>query len=218
VPRRGTLMFIVIEGLDGAGTTTQTALLAERLRASGRTVHTTREPTGGLIGQVLRRSLRGEPDAPPPSVLPWLFAADRADHLVREIEPALSRGEVVISDRYIPSSLAYQSLTLPLEEVFALNASFRVPDLTLFLEVPVDTCLLRIASRPSQEIFEERRQLEKIAKSYLQVCHFLRSRGERVVRIDGTASPSEVLEELVVEAERLGSRLAFEDSWKHENG
>jgi dTMP kinase len=194
-PSRGVrLMFIVIEGLDGAGTTTQTALLAERLRASGRVVHTTREPTGGL------------------------FAADRADHLAHEIEPALARGETVISDRYIPSSLAYQSLTLPLERVFALNADFRVPDLTLFLEVPVDTCLLRIASRPSQEIFEERRQLEKIAQSYQQVFDFLRSRGERIVRIDGTASPGGVLEELVQEAERLGSRLSFEASWKREKG
>jgi dTMP kinase len=201
-------MFIVIEGLDGAGTTTQTALLAERLRAGGRTVHTTREPTGGLIGQVLRRSLRGEPEAPSPSVLPWLFAADRADHLVREIEPALARGETVISDRYIPSSLAYQSLTLPLERVFALNADFRVPDLTLFLEVPVDTCLLRIADRPSQEIFEQKRLLDQISQSYTKVCHFLRGRGERVIRIDGTASPDEVLESLLIQVFEAPAKLA----------
>ncbi len=117
--------FIVLEGLDGAGTTTQAALLAEWLGARGEVVQT-REPTAGPIGRLIRSSLRAEPDSPAETSLPWLFAADRAEHLTRVIEPALARGAWVISDRYYHSSLAYQSLVQPLERLLALNP-FRAP-------------------------------------------------------------------------------------------
>ena len=180
--------FVVIEGLDGAGTTTQTERLARRLSAGGVAVHATREPTDGPIGRVIRASLRADPDAPAVETLPWLFAADRADHLHREIEPALARGEWVVSDRYYHSSLAYQSLTLPLERVHALNADFRAPDLTLFLAVPVEVCLQRLEGRPTREIYEERDRLARIAASYDRVMGFLRDRGENIAILDGSAS------------------------------
>ena len=138
-------MFLVLEGLDGAGTTTQSERLAQALSARGEVV-LTREPTDGPVGRIIREVLRGDQRAPTVDTLPWLFAADRADHLTRKVEPALRRGAYVVSDRYYHSSLAYQSLTLPLEDVSALN-SFRSPHITFFLDVPVDECLARIGKR-----------------------------------------------------------------------
>jgi dTMP kinase len=151
---------------------------------------------------VIRQSLRAENGAPALPVLPWLFAADRADHLHREVEPALARGAWVISDRYYHSSLAYQSLTLPIERVHALNADFRVPDLTVYLDVPVQVCLARISDRPEKEIFEEQSRLEAIAASYRRVNAFLRARGERIVDVDGTQRPEAVLAAIVAEIDR----------------
>lgn len=185
-------MFLVLEGLDGAGTTTQCERLVASLRAMGREVVQTREPTGGPVGRIIRGVLGGEPDAPTVETLPWLFAADRADHLGRTVSPALARGAVVVSDRYYHSSLAYQSQTLPLADVAALNR-FRSPDLTLFLDVPVGDCLARIQARGGKrEIYEHREKLERIASAYEEVLALVEARGERVVRIDGTATPDEV--------------------------
>ena len=124
--------------------------------------------------------------------LPWLFAADRSDHLFRTVEPALARGATVVSDRYYHSSLAYQSLTMPLEQVAALNR-FRAPDLTVFLDVPVDVCLERIGRRGGpREIYERRDRLQRIAEAYEAVLDLVMARGEHVVRLDGTRSPEAV--------------------------
>ncbi len=181
--------FVVIEGIDGAGTTTQTQRLVARLRAAGESVLATNEPTDLPIGVQIRRVLRKEEGAPHPNTLPWLFAADRADHQVRRIQPALAAGSWVVSDRYLPSSLAYQSLQRPLEEVEALNASFPAPDVLVFVHVPVEVALERVAARgAARELFEERAWLEQVAERYDVVMDRLVARGWNVVRVDGTAS------------------------------
>lgn len=187
------MSFIVIEGLDGAGTTTQMARLAERLTAAGRRVVTTHEPTDGPVGRLIRATLRREPGAIDPACLPWMFAADRADHLSRLVEPALAAGAVVLTDRYLHSSLAYQSLDLPLEDVFALNRHFRVPDLTILVEVPVAECLRRIDARgAARELFEEQDRLERIAASYDAVFERLARRGDPLARVTGLGTVAEV--------------------------
>ena len=97
-----------------------------------------------------------------------------------------------VSDRYYHSSLAYQSLTMPLEQVAALNR-FRAPDLTVFLDVPVDVCLERIGRRGGpREIYERRDRLQRIAEAYEAVLDLVMERGEHVVRLDGTRSPEAV--------------------------
>jgi len=185
--------FIVIEGLDGAGTTTQLARLTDRLTAAGRRVLATHEPTDGPIGRLIRQTLRGEPGAVDPACLPWMFAADRADHLSRRIEPTLRAGGVVLTDRYLHSSLAYQSLDLPLADVFALNRHFRVPDLTIIVDVPVAECLRRIDARgAARELFEEQDRLERIAAAYQAVIALLRDRGDPIVRVDGAQPVDQV--------------------------
>ncbi len=194
--------FIVIEGLDGAGTTTQTARLTETLSKRSLSVLATREPTNGPVGRILRSVLRGDADAPALETLPWLFAADRADHLYRSVLPALAAGTWVISDRYYHSSLAYQMLTLPFQQIRDLNRAFRAPDLTVFLDVTVDACLERISNRPEKEIFEERSRLEAIDLNYQKVLAELRFQGENIVTIDGLQSPDEVERDILAAVDR----------------
>jgi len=173
--------FIVLEGLDGAGTTTQADIL---VRESG--ALQTCEPTSGPLGRIARESLGAKPGAPAMEVLPWLFAADRADHLYRTVLPALSEGKVVVSDRYVPSSLAYQSLTLPLAEVWSLNRSFRVPDVVLYVDIPVETALSRIDARDGEaEIYDTPARLTRVRDAYERVMAFLLDEGWPIVRIDG---------------------------------
>lgn len=185
--------FVVLEGLDGAGTTTQAQRLAAWLREAGRTVVETHEPTDGPVGRLIRAALREEAGAVARSTLPWMFAADRADHLSGLVEPTLAAGSDVVSDRYLHSSLAYQSIDRPLEQVFALNAAFRVPDLTCFVRVPVEVCLARIEARGGiREIFEKRDQLEAIKRQYDRVLERLKQRGDPIVDIDGDAPIDQV--------------------------
>ncbi|MFK7930105.1 MAG: dTMP kinase [Myxococcota bacterium] len=199
--------FIVLEGLDGAGTTTQSARLARALRAKGRDVVETHEPTDGPVGRLIRQALQRSEGAVARSTLPWMFAADRADHLSRLVEPTLRAGGDVISDRYLHSSLAYQSLDYPLEDIFALNASFRVPDLTIFVDVSVDTCLARISARgEALELFERRESLEAISAQYTAVFERLTERGDPIVHIDGDAAIEHVAEQILNAVQRLGDR------------
>src|SRR5215510_4380033 len=112
---------IVLEGIDGAGTTTQAGKLVEALRREGRDAHLTREPSDGPIGRLLREILSGKHAPVDATTMALLFAADRADHLQREVEPALKRGAVVVSDRWYHSSLAYQGSEEDREWILTVN-------------------------------------------------------------------------------------------------
>jgi dTMP kinase len=141
--------FIVLEGLDGSGKSTQADLLSKSLRALGRPVQITAEPTYGPIGSQLRLYLQQRVRFAP-LVLPYLFAADRADHLYQPesgVLAMLSEGVDVICDRYVFSSLAYQSTDAPRAMVEHLNNDFPPPDLTIYIEVD-----------PSEGLAAKRRQ------------------------------------------------------------
>lgn len=191
--------FVVIEGLDGAGTTTQSTLLTEALQNDGSRAVLTREPSDGPIGTLIRQMLSRRVVAPVDGVdeainresLALLFAADRLDHLHVTIEPSLRDGAFVISDRYYASSLAYQgdvdeSDAFDFEWVRTLNSRARQPDLTIFLEADVDLCLSRMASRRSRDIYESRAKLERLARRYDQVMATLGEAGEHIVRLDAS--------------------------------
>src|SRR6267142_4322542 len=148
--------FIVFEGLDGAGTTTQARLLAERLQKQGRSVYLAHQPSEGPVGLLIRQVLAGRAATPQSDgklgmvderVMALLFAADRLDHLGSQIEPRLARGEDVILDRYTLSSLAYQGVTVLHDFIQAANRYARKADLTLFLYVPAAVALERVRSR-----------------------------------------------------------------------
>ncbi len=180
-------VFIAIEGLDGSGGTTQTKRLAEWFQSQGHTdVLTTNEPSAGPVGRFIRTALNPEHEASiiGDSVLPYLFAGDRRDHLDREIIPALQRGAAVITDRYYHSSLAYQSLSVGLPAVAAMNELFRAPDITVFLDLEPEESLARIEARGGTlERFEALDRLRSIYEAYEAVLVHCRARGEHIVRI-----------------------------------
>ncbi len=193
--------FVVIEGLDGAGTTTQCARIAAALAGHGLQVLTTREPSDGPVGQQLRLALTGRLGLPQrrgpltEDTLALLFAADRMDHLAATIEPALERGVIVLCDRYLLSSLAYQGTALPMGWVETINGRARKPDLTLFIEVDAKTASRRRAARGGEaELFEAEDRQARIARQYLTAIR-RRSSRERIVRIDGTGSAEQVTDE-----------------------
>lgn len=133
-------VFVVLEGGDGSGKSTQMALLVDRLRALGREVVTTREPGGTEVGAAIR-ALVLDGGALDPRTEALLIAADRAQHVFEVVRPALGRGAVVVSDRYVPSSLAYQGIArgLGVGEVARLSewaTGNLTPDLVVVLDVP----------------------------------------------------------------------------------
>jgi dTMP kinase len=183
-------LFVVLEGIDGAGTTTQTQLLTEALIQRKIDVHATREPSTGPIGKLLREILAGghqvNGGAVSDATLGLLFAADRADHVQREILPALARGAVVVSDRYDHSSLAYQGEGEAFSWVRTLNSRVRRPDLTLLLALPAQVAAARraAAGRPD-ELFDALTTQERVARGYLRVVVEL-GQHERIEVLDGT--------------------------------
>ena len=190
---------IVLEGIDGAGTTTQAQRLHDALKAEGRDVHLTREPSDGPIGRLLREVLAGKHRPVDAPTMALLFAADRADHLAREVEPALKRGAVVISDRWYHSSLAYQGSEEDREWILTLNAKARRPDLTIVLEVPPEVAAeRRAAEQRNEELYDAIETQRKVAQTYRMVVNRLQDR-EWIVVLDGSLS----LDEVAAEVHRL---------------
>ena len=189
---------IVLEGIDGSGTTTQAARLVAHLSGLGLAVHGTREPSAGPVGALLRQLLGGAHAPVDPAAIALLFAADRVDHLAREIAPRLDAGVHVITDRYLLSSLAYQSIEVDRDWVVACNARARRPDLTVLLEVPVERAAARRRARGGpEELFDGRTFQEKVAAAYLRDAALLERAGEEVRVIDGSPDADTVFAALV---------------------
>jgi dTMP kinase len=191
------MRLIVLEGLDGAGTTTQTQRLVGHVRARGGQAHATREPSDGPIGRLIRELLTGhhaiDGQRIAQSTFGLLFAADRLDHLQREVEPHLAAGQLVVSDRWYHSSLAYQGTGADRDWIATLNARARKPDLTIFLEVrPEVAAQRRAAAGRVQELFEDMRMQEEVAAGYQAALAELMAQGERIEVIDGEA-PADVV-------------------------
>ena len=188
--------FIVLEGIDGCGKSTQIELLAERLRAMGREVAVTAEPTASESGKMLRTALSGA-EARTAAEMAALFVLDRIHHNVCEggIEELLARGIDVICDRYYYSSLAYQGSETDFEGVRHMNLDcpeIRRPDLCVFLDLLPTESLRRIAaSRSSTEIYEKQELLEKFRARFLSVFDLLK-KTDRVAIIDASPSIDEV--------------------------
>ncbi|MFW6164354.1 MAG: dTMP kinase [Planctomycetota bacterium] len=186
-------LFIALEGIDGAGTTTQAQRLAAWLTGQGRAAVLTAEPTprpvGGLIRQILQGrlvDLGGQPVEVDETTMALLFAADRADHLASVVLPAVEAGKIVVSDRHYLSSVAYQSLGVDMAWVESLNARFRRPDLTVLLDIAPETSLRRKAAQgAAAERYERLEALEAVRRNYLAAADHARARGERVEVLDG---------------------------------
>lgn len=187
-------VFICIEGLDGSGKSTQAKMLTKKLRKAGYNAAYTAEPSQGKIGKFIRKRLF-EANRMSTSVEALLFAADRIEHVRTEVVPALAEGKIVISDRYVYSSLAYQgSAGLDLDWIEAINVNAKKPDLSIYIDVNPEVVLERLKRKKSiMEILETQRKVQEIYLRYVK-------KGE-LKQIDGAKSKREVSEALFSEVE-----------------
>lgn len=162
--------FVVLDGPNGVGKTTITAPVAERLRKSGLTVFQTKEPTS--------RFRRDNEEQHRGVELAQLIVEDRRQHLMLDIEPALARGEWVISDRYVCSSLVFRALDgVSFEETWAANNAFLVPDVSIVLTASAGTLEKRLSERSTRTRFEREHSSQKEINLYEQATDFLREKG-----------------------------------------
>lgn len=186
--------FFVFEGLDGAGTTTQAALLSDYIKSLNFPVMLTCEPTDHAIGKLIRNIL-GKMETCTPEALAYLYAADRANHIYGEngIEQNLIQDSFVISDRYLYSSLAYQSVNCLKEIPITANSFFPHPELVIYIDTPVELCMDRIASRSNnRDIFEKKSFQEKVYENYEIFLNKLPDE-VKLLRIDGRLPIEKIL-------------------------
>jgi len=191
-------VFIAVEGIDGSGKTT---VIAEVAKALPR-VYVTREPSGGPIGRLLKEwALRG--GTADPHVDALLFAADRVEHYKREIEPRLREGYIVITERYVESSIAYQGAAgVPIEYILYINSVVPRPHLTIILDVDPAEAVKRIKARERLEKFEDVEFLRRVREIYLA-----RARAEGYPVIDAGRPAGEVARDVVAIIERAMASL-----------
>lgn len=204
--------FYVVEGADGVGSSTQCQKLAERLTKAKRTVHLTAEPSSGPIGKLIRQMLAtkdtegGRPAKAINKELALLFAADRLDHIAREIEPRLAEGIDVVSDRYVLSSLVYQSLDLPLEWVREANKFAPPADSTVLITLPLDEAWARLEKRlaagATREVFDVRTTQSRIHAEYGRLAR----RMSGAIVVDGSGAIDDV-------ADRVEEALRATAAW-----
>ena len=200
-------VFVVLEGIDGSGTTTQAERWAAHLRAQRRLVHVTREPSGGPVGAQIRLVLTQRvafPSEQQAEVMALLFAADRLDHVASEIAPHLRDGYVVVSDRYDLSSLAYQSITAGRDGgspaivawIRECNRFARRPDVTVVLDVSPSVAATRRRARGgAAELFDDADLQARLAAAYLRAEALVPD--DRVIHIDGDRDPDAVSRSIV---------------------
>lgn len=201
-------VFITFEGGDGAGKSTQIQRVRDWFIERGRTVKVTREPGGTELGVQIRQMVQNGPEDIDPQTEALLYAADRAYHVATLIRPALAAGEVVLADRYIDSSLAYQGAarSLGVDEIRSLSmwaTQSLDPTLTFLLDLPPEVGARRRTDAPDRMERESMDFHERVRHEYLRLAD---AEPERIIVIDGVGTPDEVFSEIrgVLE-ERFGS-------------
>lgn len=193
--------FIAFEGIDGSGKSTQVKMLTEKMKEEGIYCYTTMEPTDSPIGSLIHQIMTGRIKADN-KVIAALFAADRLDHLLNDINGIVSKineGITVISDRYYFSSYAYHSVDMPMDWVIKANeqsSGILKPTVNIFIDVNPDTAIERIArNRFHQELFEKKSRLVKVREKYLEAFVKLKE-SERVIIVDGNRSKQEIADDI----------------------
>jgi dTMP kinase len=231
--------FFAIEGLDGSGTSTQTNLIAARLREGGIEVHETQEPTRGLLGSVATQHVLGRTFLNE-YTMALTFSADRLDHLLTEVAPKLEGGFWVISDRYYLSTLAYQGMKIALDSdvrdpaeadrarldeafdwIWEMNRFAYRPQATVFLDVPPEVCLARTnRSRYTRETYDAWPTPLLVGTVYNYAIEYAKRRGDRIFRMNGYDRKPEVIADdiadvLLAFAPKGGGKT---DSWINQDG
>ena len=200
--------FIVFEGIDGSGKSTQIKKISKRLDALDFNVYSTFEPTDGPIGSLIRQMLSGK-IATDQRTIASLFAADRTDHLLNKatgIRHKVDQGEIVLCDRYYFSSYAYHAQYINMKWVIhanSLNAEILRPDLTIFIDVDPEICFERIkSSRSNFEMYEKMDIMKKVRTNYFKAFDILRDQ-EKIAIIDGNTTMEIVEEEILNKVKKL---------------
>jgi dTMP kinase len=199
--------FVVLEGLDGSGTSTQLSRLTRRLGGGELTHEETWEPTDGPVGRLIRQALSGQLPVHPDTVA-RLFAADRGEHLsgAHGIIERTKNGVLVISDRYLFSSLAYQGLTCGTELPAALNSAFPLPELLVFFDIAPQNAAARLASRKSLDIYENIEFQTRVDEAYRAILATFAGSGMRIAHIDASMPEDEVEKALWAQIEPVALR------------
>ncbi len=204
--------FIVFEGIDGSGKSTQIQNISKKLQAKNLKIYTTFEPTDGPVGVLIRQMLSGKLKTDQRTIAS-LFAADRTEHLTNPkngIRQKVDQGEIVLCDRYYFSSYAYHSQYMDIDWVIhanSLNAQILRPDLTIFIDVDPKICFQRIKlSRSSFEMYEKIDIMEQVRANYFKAFDLLKDI-EKIVVIDGNIPPEKVEEAILNEIKKLEARL-----------
>ncbi|MCF6247190.1 MAG: dTMP kinase [Desulfobacula sp.] len=204
--------FIVFEGIDGSGKSTQIKMLSDRLSKTGIQSYSTFEPTDGPIGTLIRQMLIGDL-ATDQRTIASLFAADRTDHLVNKkngVCHKTDQGQVVLCDRYYFSSYAYHAQYIDMAWVInanALNAQLLRPDLTVFIDVDPDNCFERIKKRIKQkggslEMYEKIDIMQNVRSNYFKAFEAVR-KSETIAIIDGGQSMENVAQSVWEQVKEL---------------
>jgi len=198
--------FVVFEGGDGSGTTTQLDLLKKRFSENIKLpkLYPTFEPTEGTLGVFIRSVLKGE-QIIPPKTMAILFAGDRALHLHSNsgILERTQRNELVVCDRYTPSSLVYQGITCGKELPYTLNSHFPLPEMLLFFDIDPEIALKRTEKREIKEIYEYLDFQKKVREEYKTILSEYKEKGVKVTIIDAKKSVEEVAEIVWIEIQKL---------------
>lgn len=184
-------IFICIEGIDASGKTTHARRLVENLRQRGLDAVYTTEPTSGEIGNYIKTRILRSQERVPSMIEALLFAADRIEHVENTIKPALQEGKIVISDRYVYSSLAYQGTTgLDLQWIEELNRFAILPDLSVYIDIPVEIVFERL--RREKSIMENPQTQQKVREVYLKLVN-----DGKLVLINGNRPSDEVEKDIL---------------------
>jgi len=185
--------FICIEGIDASGKTTQAHRLVRNLRRRGLDAVYTTEPSTGEIGKLIRDHVLNRKKRVPVAVEALLFAADRVDHVEKEIKPALQKGKIVICDRYVYSTVAYQGAAdLDLNWIEQINQFALVPNMALFLDVSPEVVIERMQSKSKKSVMETLKNQRRVCEVYLKMV-----KEGRLMGIDGNKPVNAVAAEIL---------------------
>ena len=192
--------FIVIEGLDGAGSSTQVEQINAFLKSVGFESITTKEPSDGPFGKILRDAVEGR-RVFTPELLALGFATDRLEHMCdgSDLQEAIDKGTWVVSDRYVLSALAYQATQgVDMDWLIEINKHVPTPDATIFVDTPVRTCLKRIQKRNSNtdDLFHRFGILSATKKNYMEAIKHQEFVG-KLITTDGSKSVDEIKDQAI---------------------
>lgn len=202
-------LYVVIEGIDGSGKTTQVEEIKNYFQKHGREVVTTREPRKkeGIVGELIQKILHGQTHIPP-AAFQYLFSADREMHHEELVIPSLKAGKVVLSDRGFWSAIPYGLLDrkseidkntveymLIAQSILSMYHQFILPDHTFYLDIPLDIAISRISKKSEKkEIYEDKGKLEKIVTGYQWLLHEF---PKEFIVIEGTRPVEEITKQIV---------------------